>query len=226
MPQFFLLFESLYQFFKNLSTVFANSFKRFHTPVDPAGKIRYTIRMKKESNRRIAACAVDFALPRYEELPSVGLYLDQTVQLVNSCFRGFPGVELTPSMVSNYVKKGVISHPVKKKYSREQLASLIYIVLSKNVLSLENIDTLFQMQRAHCTAAEAYDYFCDEVENCLPYIFGASSTICGLDPDADDEKRLLRGTIVAAVNKMYLDCCFVAMRQEEALWPGILGDLE
>ena len=165
MPQFFLLFESLYQFFKNLSTVFANSFKRFHTPVDPAGKIRYTIRMKKESNRRIAACAVDFALPRYEELPSVGLYLDQTVQLVNSCFRGFPGVELTPSMVSNYVKKGVISHPVKKKYSREQLASLIYIVLSKNVLSLENIDTLFQMQRAHCTAAEAYDYFCDEVEN-------------------------------------------------------------
>ena len=47
-----------------------------------------------------------------------------------------------------------------------------------------------------------------------------------LDPDAADEKRLLRGTIVAAVNKMYLDCCFVAMRQEEALWPGILGDLQ
>ena len=188
--------------------------------------MRYTTTMNQEMKRRVTACAAGFSLPRYRELPSVGLYLDQTVQLVNSCFRGFPGVELTPSMVSNYVKKGVISHPVKKKYSREQLASLIYIVLSKNVLSLENIDTLFQMQRAHCTAAEAYDYFCDEVENCLPYIFGASSTICGLDPDAADEKRLLRGTIVAAVNKMYLDCCFVAMRQEEALWPGILSDLE
>ena len=188
--------------------------------------MRYTTTMNQEMKRRVTACAAGFSLPRYRELPSVGLYLDQTVQLVNSCFRGFPGVELTPSMVSNYVKKGVISHPVKKKYSREQLAYLIYIVLSKNVLSLENIDTLFQMQRAHCTAAEAYDYFCDEVENCLPYIFGASRTICDLDPDAADEKRLLRGTIVAAVNKMYLDCCFVAMRQEEALWPGILGDLE
>ena len=164
--------------------------------------MRYTTTMNQEMKRRVTACAAGFSLPRYRELPSVGLYLDQTVQLVNSCFRGFPGVELTPSMVSNYVKKGVISHPVKKKYSREQLASLIYIVLSKNVLSLENIDTLFQMQRAHCTAAEAYDYFCDEVENCLPYIFGASSTIRHLDPDADDEKRLLRGTIVAAVNKM------------------------
>ena len=109
--------------------------------------MRYTTTMNQEMKRRVTACAAGFSLPRYRELPSVGLYLDQTVQLVNSCFRGFPGVELTPSMVSNYVKKGVISHPVKKKYSREQLASLIYIVLSKNVLSLENIDTLFQMQR-------------------------------------------------------------------------------
>ena len=52
-------------------------------------------------------------------------------------------------MVSNYVKKGIISHPVKKKYTREQLASLIYIVVSKTVLSMENIDTLFKMQRQH-----------------------------------------------------------------------------
>ena len=181
--------------------------------------------MNQEMKRRVTACAAGFSLPRYRELPSVGLYLDQTVQLVNSCFRGFPGVELTPSMVSNYVKKGVISHPVKKKYSREQLASLIYIVLSKNVLSLENIDTLFQMQRAHCTAAEAYDYFCDEMENCLPFVFGCTREIRDLAVDAADEKLLLRSTILAAANKMYLDCCFNALRQEENLWDTILPDL-
>ena len=182
--------------------------------------------MKTETKCRVAACAAGFALPRYADLPQMGLYLDQTVQYVNSYFRTFCGVELTSSMVSNYVKKGILSHPVRKKYARDQIASLMYIAVSKTVLSMENIDALFKMQRAHCSAGAAYDYFCDEVENCLPYIFGASSTIRDLDPDADDEKRLLRGTIVAAVNKMYLDCCFVAMRQEEALWPGILGDLE
>ena len=187
--------------------------------------MRYTTTMNQEMKRRVTACAAGFSLPRYRELPSVGLYLDQTVQLVNSCFRGFPGVELTPSMVSNYVKKGVISHPVKKKYSREQLASLIYIVLSKNVLSLENIDTLFQMQRAHCTAAEAYDYFCDEMENCLPFVFGCTREIRDLAVDAADEKLLLRSTILAAANKMYLDCCFNALRQEENLWDTILPDL-
>ena len=181
--------------------------------------------MKKESNRRIAACAVDFALPRYEELPSVGLYLDQTVQFVNGYFRSFQGVELTASMVSNYVKKGIISHPVKKKYTREQLASLIYIVVSKTVLSMENIDALFQMQRAHCTAEEAYNYFCDEMENCLPFVFGCTREIRDLAVDAADEKLLLRSTILAAANKMYLDCCFNALRQEENLWDTILPDL-
>ena len=182
--------------------------------------------MDNNLQSKMAADIAPFRLPRYAQIPDIGLYLEQVVRYVNAYLAPLGEPELSPSMVSNYVKKGVISHPVKKKYSREQLASLIYIVLSKNVLSLENIDALFQMQRAHCTAAEAYDYFCDEVENCLPYIFGASRTIRDLDPDAADEKRLLRGTIVAAVNKMYLDCCFVAMRQEEALWPGILGDLQ
>ncbi len=90
--------------------------------------------------------------------PSVGLYLDQTVQFVNGYFRSFCGVELTPSMVSNYVKKGVIDHPIRKKYTRDQIASLMYIAISKTVLSIENIDTLFKMQREHCSAGTAYRY--------------------------------------------------------------------
>ena len=41
----------------------------------------------------------------------------------------------------------------------------------------------------------------------------------------NDERLLLRSTIFAAVNKMYLDCCFDALRQEQALWSDILPDL-
>ena len=179
--------------------------------------------MKLESNRRVAACAAGFALPRYAELPTVGLYLDQSVQFVNGCFRTFQGVELTASMVSNYVKKGIISHPVKKKYTREQLASLIYIVVSKTVLSMENIDTLFKMQREPCSAGTAYDIFCEELEASLSVVFGSKAA----QPETvlNDERLLLRSTIFAAVNKMYLDCCFDALRQEQALWSDILPDL-
>ena len=180
--------------------------------------------MNAETKLRVAACAAGFALPRYNDLPSVGLYLDQTVQFVNGYFRTFSGVELTPSMVSNYVKKGILGHPVKKKYTREQLAALLYIVVSKTVLSMENIDTLFKMQRQHCSAGAAYDTFCEELEACLPVVFGCKAE-AALDPDVNDERLLLRSTIFAAANKMYLDCCFDALRQEQALWSDILPDL-
>lgn len=181
--------------------------------------------MKPETKLRVAACAAGFALPRYNDLPQMGLYLDQTVQYINGYFRTFSGVELTPSMVSNYVKKGLLSHPIKKKYTRDQIASLLYIAVSKTVLSMENIETLFKMQRAHCSAGAAYDYFCDELENCLPFVFGCTKEIRDLAVDAAEEKLLLRSTILAAANKMYLDCCFDALRQEQSLWADILPDL-
>ena len=46
-----------------------------------------------------------------------------------------------------------------------------------------------------------------------------------LAADAGEEKLLLRSTIIAAVNKMFLDCAFAVMHQEQALWPDILADL-
>ena len=174
---------------------------------------------------RITADIAAFRLPRYAQIPEVGLYLEQVVRYINARLAPLGEPELTGSMVSNYVKKGIISHPVKKKYTREQLASLMYIAVSKTVLSMENIDALFQMQRAHCTAEEAYNYFCDEMENCLPFVFGCTREIRDLAVDAADEKLLLRSTILAAANKMYLDCCFNALRQEEKLWDTILPDL-
>ena len=81
------------------------------------------------------------------------------------------------------------------------------------------------MQRQHYSAAQAYDYFCEEVENCLPYVFGLTHSIRDLAADAGEEKLLLRSTIIAAVNKMFLDCAFAVMHQEQALWPDILADL-
>ena len=181
--------------------------------------------MKAETKLRVAACAAGFSLPRYDELPAVGLYLDQTVQFVNGYFRTFAGVELTLSMVSNYVKKGILSHPIKKKYTREQLAALLYIAVSKTVLSMENIDTLFKMQRQHCSAEMAYNIFCDELEACLPRVFGCKASITVPETGINDERLLLRSTIFAAANKIYLDCCFDALRQEQALWSDILPDL-
>ena len=185
----------------------------------------YTYNMNAETKRRIAASAVGFALPRYDELPGMGLYLDQTVQYINSHFRTFPGMELTGSMVSNYVKKGLIPHPLRKKYSRDQIGYLIYIMVVKNVLSMENIQFLFAIQRERFTAEAAYNLFCTELEAALGAVFGLRASSLRPDADLSDEQFLLRCSVIPAANKIYLDCCFDALRQEQALWPDILDDL-
>ena len=94
--------------------------------------------MKTETKCRVAACAAGFALPRYADLPQMGLYLDQTVQYVNSYFRTFCGVELTSSMVSNYVKKGILSHPVRKKYARDQIAKQQHMDKIDDIKGVQN----------------------------------------------------------------------------------------
>ena len=83
----------------------------------------------------------------------------------------------------------------------------------------------FKMQQAHYTSAQAYDTFCDELESYLPYVFGLTKSFSELEPDVDDARKLLRSTIISAVNKIYLDCVFTDLRQEQALWPDILPDL-
>ena len=81
--------------------------------------------------------ARDYRMPRYKEIPNVGLYLEQTVKYINECLAPIE-ISITPSMLSNYVKKGYIDRPVKKQYYADQIAYAIYIVIIKQVLSMDN----------------------------------------------------------------------------------------
>lgn len=114
----------------------------------------------------------EFQMPRYQELPDVGLYLEQTNKYINSYLEPLGCMEITSSMISNYVKKGYVASPVKKLYYREQIAQLFFIAVAKNVLSMENIGKLFEIQKKTYTTQIAFDYFCQEFENKLYSIFG------------------------------------------------------
>ncbi len=123
----------------------------------------------------------EFHMPRYHELPDMGLYLDQVVRYVNNSLAALGCQEITASMVSNYVKKGYIQSPVKKQYYVEQIAYLFFIAIAKNVLSMENIGSLFEMQKRTHDTPTAYDYFCQELENMLQYIFGYKEVLEDVD---------------------------------------------
>ncbi len=109
----------------------------------------------------------EFKLPRYREIPDVGLLLDQAARLVNGYLEPFEDIRLTNSMISNYVKHNIISRPIKKLYYREQLASLIFIAIAKTVLSLEDTAVFLSLQHKSYTPEAAYNLFCDGFEAVL-----------------------------------------------------------
>ena len=120
-------------------------------------------------------------------------------------------------MVSNYVKKGLIPSPVKKLYCADQIAYLFFIVIAKQVLSMENIITLSARQKQTYTIPVAYNYFCEELENMLQYTFGLKKQIdaVGTPEDQSETKNMLRSTIIAVTHIIYLSNRFENMKAPE-----------
>ena len=146
--------------------------------------------------------ARDYRMPRYKEIPNVGLYLEQTVKYINECLAPIE-ISITPSMLSNYVKKGYIDRPVKKQYYADQIAYAIYIVIIKQVLSMDNIASLFVLQKATYTLPVAYDYFCSELEKTLVAIFEDKEEPKKETGDSSFEKKMLRSVIIAVSHIIY-----------------------
>ena len=160
---------------------------------------------------------LDFRLPRYTEIPTVGLYLEQASKYICEYLEPLGDFSLTPSMISNYVKKGLISSPVKKQYSREQIAYLFFIAIAKSVLSLDALTGFIKLQHSTYPLPRAYDFFCETFENLLLFTFELEDTVEVSMENSSDEKRLLFTCLAAAVQKVYLEKCLeaIALEKEE-----------
>ena len=146
-----------------------------------------------------------FSFPKYREIPDVGLFLEQTTKYISGVISPLCGITITSSMISNYVKKKLITNPMKKQYSRDQIAYLIFIAIAKSVLSLEHIQVLIEMQKTSYTEEQAYTYFCEEFENVLRVAFGVEAKYRNIGTHNSEQKTILRNTIIAVANKIYLE---------------------
>ncbi len=171
--------------------------------------------MKDSIKQQMAESIKQFRMPRYNELPNEGLYLEQTTQYINNVLAPLNCMTITSSMISNYVKKGIIAAPIKKLYYAEQIAYLFYIVIAKNVLSLEHIVYLREMQEKTYPKEIAYDYLCAEFENVLFHVFGLKNQIDDIGRTKSDEKALFREVIIAASNSIHLTSCFDSMQNDK-----------
>lgn len=86
------------------------------------------------------------SLSSWEQLPGIPLYMDQVMAVLKGELQAFKRGEedklLTNTMVNNYVKNGVISHPIHKKYSKDQLAAISMVAMLKSLLSIQDLAVL------------------------------------------------------------------------------------
>lgn len=167
-------------------------------------KIVIILIMNNKINEIIKENIDTFSLPRYHEIPDVGLFLEQTVRLVNGYLEQLGGFELTSSMISNYVKQGLVASPIKKEYHREQIAAIIFIAIMKPVLSLEELKRCFALQQDTYPLDVAYNYMCEEFENILQYVFEIKNKTDKIGTTDSETKTLFQNMITTVVHKIHL----------------------
>lgn len=81
-----------------------------------------------------------------KDIPSIELYMDQVTTFMDKYLAANKRTEedktLTKTMINNYTKNDLLPPPNKKRYSKEHLILLIYIYYLKNVISINDIQTM------------------------------------------------------------------------------------
>ena len=92
----------------------------------------------------------EFRANEWETLPDIDLYMDQVIGYLNRQLKNQgkddreEGQILTPSMINNYVKSGLVTHPNQKKYVREHLAQLYMLCSMKQILNIPDASELIR----------------------------------------------------------------------------------
>lgn len=158
-------------------------------------------------------------LPRYEEIPKIDLYMDQLISyLEESIAPLYFGAEktVTPSMVNNYVKQGLLSAAHSKKYTRAHVAYLIVICTLKQVFSIAEIERLIQAQIASFETNVAYNYFCTSLEDALKALFGEEPSqpagLMSTSDTGDFERDLVHASTAAVAYTLYIKASLLSLK--------------
>ena len=119
---------------------------------------------------------------QWEELPDIALYMDQLISYMpRQLIRFDDSNSLTPAMVNNYIKDGLVPRAEGKRYGPIHLGYLTAVVALKQVLSVRDIGALMGAGRAlEKSTPEQYAYFRDALDRAL------SDTAQSIDPELPD----------------------------------------
>jgi len=128
----------------------------------------------------------------WDNLPDFDLYMDQLLGYVQrQLFSSRPESKVTPAMVNNYIRDGLIERTNGKKYSRGHIARLTTVCIIKQVLSVGDISLLIGLFPSG-TLQQVYEKYREVLDNEL-------ASVVESVPDNDDPLALADAIVRFAV---------------------------
>ena len=139
-----------------------------------------------------------------KDIPNINLYMDQVTTFMEEQFASTKRYEtdkiLTKTMINNYAKNKLLPPPEKKRYSKEHVLMLIFIYYFKNILSINDIQTLLtpivqkyfkSMTEKDMTYIynEVFSMEKDQIESLKKDLLRKYKTAQGTFGDADEEDQ-------------------------------------
>lgn len=145
-----------------------------------------------------------------DEIPNIELYMDQVTRFFDERLRSTTRNKeedkiLTKTMINNYAKNDVLPAPVKKRYTRDHMITLLIIYYFKYFLSINDIETIIRPLNENyfgktegLTLVDIYEIIRQEEENQNSKViediknkFDVASKLYKTDnPDEDDTLQL------------------------------------
>ncbi len=115
-----------------------------------------------------------FHLPLWDEIPNLGLYMDQIIVLLTQYLDYLPpeikdGKCITAAAINNYVRVKAMPEPVKKKYYRIHIAYLIMICTLKQSLSISTLQKFIPTGLPEDQVKELYNSYAERHRSMAEY---------------------------------------------------------
>ena len=103
----------------------------------------------------------NYRLPRWEDIPDMGLYMEQVIKLLTQYLDYFPPELkeenfITAATINNYVRKKIMPEPINRKYYRKHIAYLIIICSLKQSLSIPVLQKMIPVDLTEEELKETY----------------------------------------------------------------------
>jgi len=134
--------------------------------------------------RRWKKYLLEYELPSWENIPDIGLYMEQVIILLKQYLDYLPPELkeeqfITASTINNYVRMKVIPEPVKKRYYRVHIAYLIMVLTMKTGIEISLIQKLVPSDMASEEIQTFYQEYsllhkktCEFFTECLASVSG------------------------------------------------------